>query len=146
MSIDQFSEARTSVGRRLKEAREALGESQEAFAKRMHVVVKVVYNYERGLTCPNAEQLQRLQDSGLDASFIAFGVPSLVGRLQREQFAAVLAWVRMEAKVDGIALSEVESVELAWQVFQSFARRGPRAQPDLAGLQAQVHQALNSLK
>ena len=82
---------RLAIGRRLRMVRERLGESQPKFAERFGVAKLAVLTYEACGRCPGADQLCPLSSTGVDAPFVAFGVPSLATPASRRQFASALA-------------------------------------------------------
>jgi len=116
-SKSKLATMRLAIGQRLRAARERLGESQSKFAERLGVAKLAVLTYETGSSCPGADQLSLLSSSGVDASLIAFGVPSLATPEARRQFAAALAQMRHECAVCSLQLSEADLVEVAWFVF-----------------------------
>lgn len=114
---------RLTIGQRLRLVRERLGESQAKFAERLGVAKLSVLTYEVGNSCPGADQLCLLSSTGVDASFVAFGVPSLSTQEARRQFASALAWVRHECAVSSLQVSEAGLVEAAWLVFSELSKQ-----------------------
>ena len=114
---------RLTIGQRLRSVRERLGESQAKFAERLGVAKLSVLTYEVGSSCPGADQLCLLSSTGVDASFVAFGVPSLSTQEARRQFASALAWVRHECVVSSLQVSEAGLVEAAWLVFSELSKQ-----------------------
>ena len=114
-----FASIRFAIGQRLRSAREKLGESQTKFAERMGVTKLTVLIYEAGTSCPGADHLFKLASADIDASFIAFGVPSLATPESRGQFASALAWVRRECAPASQEVSDAALVEAAWVVFSA---------------------------
>lgn len=105
------------MGTRLRALRKKLGETQTEFGHRLGVSKLSVLNYEAGVTCPTAEQLQSLETTGVDATYLAFGYPSLANAQARTNFAAALAWVKRESQVASLDVSDVHLVEAAWFMF-----------------------------
>ncbi len=103
--------------------RERLGESQPKFAERLGVAKLAVLTYEAGGRCPCADQLCLLSSTGVDASFVAFGVPSLATPASRRQFASALALVRDECGVSQRQVNEAGLVEAAWSVFSELSQQ-----------------------
>ena len=68
------------MGARMRDARKALGESQEVFGRRLGVRKLTVINYEKGLQSPTAKQLFNLYLSGVDAAYIFFGTSTPASR------------------------------------------------------------------
>jgi transcriptional regulator with XRE-family HTH domain len=121
---------RTSIGLRLRRARERLGESQATFAARLGVSKLSVLNYESGSSCPGVDQLSTLATESIDVCEIAFGFPSLATAQSRSRFSAALAWVRQECAVSSLRISDEALVEAAWVVFCELNKQahvdGPR--------------------
>ena len=108
---------RQRMGVRLRFLREKLGETQSKFALRLGVIKLSLLKYEAGTTCPTAEQLHNLQSSGVDASYAAFGYPSLASATARKNFAAALAWVKRESQISSLDVSDEDLVDAAWFMF-----------------------------
>lgn len=118
---------RVAIGQRLRVVRERLGESQAKFAERLGVAKLSVLTYEAGGRCPGVDQLCLLASSGVDASFVAFGVPSLSTQEARGRFASALGWVRRECVEPSLQVSEAALVEAAWSIF--YELNNPAATP-----------------
>ncbi|HAC91917.1 MAG TPA: hypothetical protein DCF63_15020 [Planctomycetaceae bacterium] len=147
--IDQRSSLaaiRAAIGRRLRFVRERLGESQTKFAERLGVAKLALLTYEAGGRCPGTAQLCLLSSTGVDASFVAFGVPSLGTPEARRQFASALAWVRNECTVSSLQVDEVGMVEAAWLVFSRLNTQPLEPAPDDNEMRLQAHAAVERLK
>jgi transcriptional regulator with XRE-family HTH domain len=146
--IDQRSSLaaiRAAIGCRLRLVREKLGESQTKFAERLGVAKLALLTYEAGGRCPGSDQLCLLSASGVDASFVAFGVPSLATPESRRQFASTLAWVRHECAVSSLQVSEAGLVEAAWLVFSELSKRTPAFIPGDEELRQRARAAIGAL-
>ncbi len=110
-------EHRAAIGERLRRVREQEGESQVRFAARLGVRKLALLTYERGGTSPGADRLGLLAQTGVDASYVAFGSPSLATPQARARFASALERVRSDAAGAATPLSEVDLVEAAWRMF-----------------------------
>jgi transcriptional regulator with XRE-family HTH domain len=108
---------RQRMGVRLRSLREKLGETQSQFAQRLGVIKLSMLKYEAGTTCPSAEQLHNLELTGVDATYVAFGHPSLANSQARKNFAAALAWVKRESKISSLNVSDEHLVDAAWFMF-----------------------------
>jgi len=137
---------RLTIGQRLRLVRERLGESQSKFAERLGVAKLSVLTYEIGGSCPGADQLCMLSSTGVDASFVAFGVPSLATQEARRQFASALAWVRHECTVSSLQVSEEGLVEAAWLVFTELSKQPVASAPGDEELRLRAHAAIERLK
>lgn len=113
--------ARTAIGHRLREVREQLGESQERFAQRLGTRKLALLTYEHGRSRLGVDQLVQLAQTGVDASYVAFGTPSLITQAARARFAAALEKVRTAAVDSEADFRAVDQVEAAWQLFCSSA-------------------------
>lgn len=122
--MSNLASVRVAIGRRLREARVRLGESQPKFAERLGVAKLALLKYETGGRCPGADQLCLLSSTGVDANYVAFGVPSLATHEARRQFAAVLARLRDECSERSVHLDEAALVEAAWLEFSSLVPAG----------------------
>jgi transcriptional regulator with XRE-family HTH domain len=136
---------RLAIGQRLRQVRERLGESQSRFAERLGVAKLSVLTYEAGGSCPGADQLFRLSSTGVDASFVAFGVPSLATPEARRQFALALAWVRHECAVSSLQVSEAGLVEAAWLVFSELSKQPAVLAPQDDDLKRKARAAIEIL-
>lgn len=146
--IDQRSSLaaiRATIGRRLRLVRERLGESQTKFAERLGVAKLALLTYEAGGRCPGTDQLCLLSSTGVDASFVAFGVPSLATPESRRQFAATLAWVRHECTVSSLKVSEAGLVEAAWFVFSELSKQPAAFSPGDEELRQRARTAIEAL-
>lgn len=101
----------------MRELRIRLNETQAQFAARLGVVKLSLLKYETGFTCPTVEQLSRLESSGFDANYAAFGVPSLALPEDRKHLAAAYVWVKNVRSERDMALSDEILVKAAWLVF-----------------------------
>jgi transcriptional regulator with XRE-family HTH domain len=137
---------RLAIGQRLRTVRERLGESQPKFAERLGVAKLSVLTYEVGASCPGADQLCLLSSTGVDASFVAFGVPSLSTAEARRQFASALAWVQHECAVSSLQVSEVGLVEAAWLVFSELSKQPLTAAPADDELRVRAQAAIKGLR
>jgi len=137
---------RQAIGQRLRFVREQLGESQAKFGERLGVAKLAVLTYELGGSCPGADQLSLLASTGVDASFVAFGVPSLSSPEARRQFAASLAWVRQECSVSSLQVSEAGLVEAAWLVFSELHKQPAALEPGNDDLRQRAHEAVKRLR
>lgn len=108
---------RHRMGARLRSLREKLGETQSQFAQRLGVIKLSVLKYEAGITCPSAEQLHNLELTGVDATYVAFGYPSLSNAQARKNFAASLAWVKRESQISSLDVSDEHLVDAAWFMY-----------------------------
>ena len=63
------------IGSRLKEAREALGLAQTAFAERCGVSKNTQYLFEKDEHLPGAAYLLKLAELGVDVNYVLFGRP-----------------------------------------------------------------------
>lgn len=133
---------REALGRRLRRAREALGESQATFAARLGVTKLSVLKYEAGKTSPTSDLLLHLEYSGIDAQYVAFGARSLSTKTARAQFTAVHAWVLREGRIRSIKLGDEQAMEVAWYVFTRLSEVGDEQAPDAQVLQEAVQRAL----
>lgn len=111
------NEYRRRMGQRLRTIREKLGETQTQFAQRLGVIKLSVLKYEAGTTCPTAEQLHNLEQTGVDASYAAFGYPSLASEQSRQNFSAALTCVKRECQIASLDVSDEHLVEAAWFLF-----------------------------
>lgn len=137
---------RLAIGQRLRLVREHLGESQSKFAERLGVAKLSVLTYEVGGSCPGADQLCLLADSGVDASFVGLGVPSLATLESRRQFASALAWVRHECSVSSLQVSEAGLVEAAWLVFSELSKHPFALPPEDDELKLKARAAIKNLR
>ncbi len=137
---------RLAIGQRLRLVRERLGESQSKFAERLGVAKLSVLTYEVGGSCPGADQLCLLSSTGVDASFVAFGVPSLATPQARRQFASALAWVRHECAVSSLQVSEAGLVEAAWLVFAELSKQPSTPAPEDDELRMRAQAAIKGLR
>lgn len=137
---------RSAIGQRLRLVRERLGESQSKFAERLGVAKLSVLTYEVGGSCPGADQLSLLSSTGVDASFVVFGVPSLATQESRRQFASALAWVRHECTVSSLQVSEAGLVEAAWLVFSELSKQPAAHAPGDDDLRQRAQAAIECLK
>lgn len=137
---------RLVIGQRLRMVRERLGESQSKFAERLGVAKLSVLTYEVGGSCPGADQLCLLSSTGVDASFVAFGVPSLATPDARRQFASALAWVRHECRVSSLQVSEAGLVEAAWLVFSELSKQPSAPTPEDDELKLRAQAAIKGLR
>lgn len=137
---------RLAIGQRLRFVRERLGESQPKFAERLGVAKLALLTYEAGGRCPGADQICLLASTGVDASFVAFGVPSLATPEARRQFASALAWVRHECAVSSLQVSEAGLVEAAWLVFSELSKQPPTLAPEGDELRHRAQAAINGLR
>lgn len=140
-----LADVRTAIGLRLRRARERLGESQAKFAARLGVSKLSVLNYESGASCPGADQLSMLGAAGIDASEIAFGLPSLATAQSRSQFAAALAWVKQECAVSSLKVSDEALVEAAWMLFCELNKEPDVDAPMEREMQTRARSALVAL-
>jgi transcriptional regulator with XRE-family HTH domain len=62
-----------AIGQRLKEQREGLALSQEAFAHIAGVGKRAQINYEQGLRMPDAEYLHAVAEAGCDVLYVVTG-------------------------------------------------------------------------
>jgi transcriptional regulator with XRE-family HTH domain len=108
---------RKNLGLRLRSLRQGLGETQVQLAKRLGVTELTALKYENGATCPTAEHLHRLEVSGIDASYVAFGYPSLGNPSARKDFAMTLKWVQRQCRIASLKHTDEEQLELAWHIF-----------------------------
>lgn len=108
---------RHHMGVRLRDLRKKLFETQSQFAKRLRVTRLSLLKYESGVTCPSAEQLHSLELTGVDATYVAFGYPSLANSQSRKNFAAVLAFVKRETQISSLDVSDEHLVDGAWLLF-----------------------------
>lgn len=145
-SRSALSAIRLAIGQRLRLVRERLGESQSKFAERLGVAKLSVLTYEVGGSCPGADQLCLLSSSGVDASFVAFGVPSLATPEARRQFASALAWVRHECAVSSLQVSEAGLVEAAWLVFSELSKQPVAPPPEDDELRQRAQAAIKGLR
>ena len=136
---------RLVIGQRLRMVRERLGESQSKFAERLGVAKLSVLTYEAGGSCPGADQLCLLSTTGVDASFVAFGSPSLATSEARRQFASALAWVRHECAVSSLQVSEIVLVEAAWLVFSELSKQPAVLSPGDEDLRKRARAAVEVL-
>lgn len=139
------SEVRKAIGLRLRQVRERLGESQTKFAERLGVTKLSALTYETGVSCPRADQLCALASTGVDASFVAFGVPSLASAESRRQFASALAWVRRECEVSSLKVPEEGLVEAAWLIFCGINKQPSADVPAESDMQARAKAALEPI-
>lgn len=116
-------EQRAAIGQRLRQARAQQGESQERFAARLGVTKLTLLTYEHGTSCPGAERLALLAQTGVDASYIAFGAPSLATPESRARFASVLEQVRRDSAGTATPPTEADLVEATWRVFSGATRQ-----------------------
>jgi len=136
---------RLAIGQRLRLVRERLGESQSKFAERLGVAKLSVLTYEAGGSCPGADQLCLLSTTGVDASFVALGSPSLATSESRRQFASALAWVRHECSVSSLQVSEAGLVEAAWFVFSELSKQPAAFAPGDEELRKRARTAVEAL-
>ncbi len=108
---------RAAIGERLHRVRAQKGESQVRFAARLGVTKLTLLMYEHGASSPGADRLALLAQTGVDASYVAFGSPSLATPQARARFASALERVRSDAAGAATPLSEVDLVEAAWRMF-----------------------------
>lgn len=66
------------IGRRLREERERLAETQADFAARVQCDRKSQVNYEAGTRAPSADYLARAADIGVDVLYVITGVRTVV--------------------------------------------------------------------
>lgn len=137
---------RLAIGQRLRFVRECLGESQSKFAERLGVAKLSVLTYEVGGSCPGADQLCLLSSTGVDASFVAFGVPSLATPEARRRFASALAWVRHECVVSSLQVSEAGLVDAAWLVFSELSKQSAVPAPEDDELRRRAQAAIKGLR
>lgn len=61
------------IGMRLKEERERIGLTQDAFALLVNAGRRTVIDWEKGRTSPNAVQLSALAEAGMDMTYVLTG-------------------------------------------------------------------------
>lgn len=105
------------MGSRLRALRRRIGESQTQFGQRLGVNKLSVINYESGITAPTARQLYYLDQSGVDATYVAFGYPSFANKQTRDNFKAALSWVKRECQISSLRVSEDDMIDAAWAVL-----------------------------
>jgi transcriptional regulator with XRE-family HTH domain len=65
-----MNQINSSIGERLRDERERLGLSQEAFAQTFQVSTRTLYTWERGSQFPNAEVLSLASALGVDVLYV----------------------------------------------------------------------------
>ena len=110
--------AKTTLGQRLRLARQRHGLSQAELAASLGVTKLTVLHWEGGKSRPAAEHLARLTCVGIDPSLVAFGIPSLATAEARAAFATAIQDCKMttdcQASVHPINLAVLEA---AWDLF-----------------------------
>lgn len=136
---------RIALGNRIRAARKFLGQTQAQFAARLGVARLAVISYESGLTTPTLDQLCTFDLLGLDASYIAFGRPSLHSPEARGQFLAVMKWVNEVCALRSLDLSEEDRMEVSWSAYCRLAElsRHTGQAPDQDALQSTVVNAMS---
>lgn len=118
---ERFRAWRQAFGQRLRKTRTLLGESQKAFGLRIGVTKLTVMNYEAGKTVPTCEVLPYLGELGIDAAYLAFGVPSLSNQKQIAAFSEILSYVKERLGNDFGKLSmpahSIREMDIAWDTF-----------------------------
>lgn len=146
--IDQknVGSMRIALGNRIRAARKFLGETQAQFAARLGVARLAVISYESGLTTPTLDQLCTLDQLGVDASYVAFGQPSLHNAEARRQFLAVMKWVNQVCELRSLELSDEDRMEVSWSAYCRLAElsRHTGEAPDEDALQSTVVTAMST--
>lgn len=145
-SVEQLQELRCAIGRRLRRVRESIGETQEAFARRLGVTKLSVLKYEAGTTAPTCDVMAYLHQQRVDAQHVVFGIPSLANPEQRARFAKVHAWVVREFKVRCLRGDGVQVMEIAWNVFVRLSELSDDHVSDNVLIDHAIQETLSKLK
>lgn len=115
------------IALRLKEERERLGLTQEAFAQCGKVSERAQQRYESGERIPDAQYLSCIGDIGVDVQYVIMGIRSGDAKLKPEE-AALLDNYRHSSE-DGQKAIEATSALLAQQ---GATKTGPSTKKKIA--------------
>lgn len=115
ITISMEEEIRLSIGLRLREERERLKFSQDAFAKIGNVSMRAEQDWERGLSAPKADFLAVAALQGVDVLYVLTG--------QRTPQAAASLTAEESALLDNYKHSDEEGRAAARRVLSSLAQQ-----------------------
>ena len=110
--------ADTTLGQRLRTARQWRGLSQADLAASLGVAKLTVLHWEGGKSRPAADHLARLTCVGIDPSFVAFGIPTLATAEARAAFATAMQDCKINTDCKGSPYRiDLPVLEAAWDLF-----------------------------
>jgi transcriptional regulator with XRE-family HTH domain len=136
---------RLRTGKRLRLVREQTGETQTQFANRLGVSGLSMHKYETGVTCPTAEQLHQLEQTGIDAAYVAFGRLSLGDAQARKKFAAVFSWLKGSLQSSLPDVADELLIDLTWSMFCKLNDEQGQTPPTAEQMNAEAQAVLATL-
>jgi len=110
---------------RLREAREALGLSQQALAERCGITARSQRNYESGERLPDAGYLAAIAAAGADVLYILTGersgVVSRAASIDGALLTQVIAGVEQLLTTSGKALPAAKKAQIVVTLYRAFA-------------------------
>ena len=129
---------RLEIGIRLREERERLGFSQQAFAEIGGASKRSQVEWEKGAQVPNAEFLAHIASRGADVTYIVTGVRALSTKEMEEDLDRYgMAWETLELALEakGRVMSPAKKRKAAEALFRaSKAQMAGASQEQLAAL------------
>lgn len=104
--------------KRLKEERDRLGLSQTQLAIETGISRLLISRYELAKTLPGTEVLLKMNERGVDVSFLITGKRSLLDR-EPELFNRAHQEVKRQVKDSGEVLTSKEHSVRAWTIFSA---------------------------
>lgn len=122
------------LGSRIKEERERLGLTQDAFAAIAGAKRRTLVDWEKGGTSPTAVQLSALGEAGVDVLYVVTGIrhtPPVVTPVNPELLRRIIEAVEGELSRRHLKLDAVKKAEAISLLYQMFETKGEIEAPQV---------------